>query len=39
MTAALERLPARAVVLLQAACHNPTGAICRRHNGGSCSHW
>ena len=26
MTAALERLPARAVVLLQAACHNPTGA-------------
>ena len=26
MTAALEHLPARAVVLLQAACHNPTGA-------------
>jgi len=26
MTAELERLPARAVVLLQAACHNPTGA-------------
>ena len=26
MTAALERLPARAVVLLHASCHNPTGA-------------
>jgi aspartate aminotransferase len=26
MTAALERLPPRAVVLLQASCHNPTGA-------------
>src|ERR1700730_4423861 len=26
MTAALERLPARAAVLLQAACHNPTRA-------------
>ncbi|HEY0768697.1 MAG TPA: aromatic amino acid transaminase, partial [Steroidobacteraceae bacterium] len=26
MTAALERLPSRAVVLLQASCHNPTGA-------------
>ncbi len=26
MTAALERLPAGAVVLLHAACHNPTGA-------------
>ena len=26
MTAALERLPARAVLLLHASCHNPTGA-------------
>jgi aspartate aminotransferase len=26
MTAALERLPARTVVLLHASCHNPTGA-------------
>ena len=26
MSAALERLPARAVVLLHASCHNPTGA-------------
>jgi len=26
MTAALERLPARAVALLHASCHNPTGA-------------
>ncbi len=26
MTAALERLPAGAVVLLHASCHNPTGA-------------
>jgi aspartate/tyrosine/aromatic aminotransferase len=26
MTAALEQLPARAIVLLHAACHNPTGA-------------
>jgi aspartate aminotransferase len=26
MSAALERLPPRAVVLLQASCHNPTGA-------------
>ena len=26
MTAALERLPPRAVVLLHASCHNPTGA-------------
>jgi aspartate aminotransferase len=26
MTAALERLPARAVVLLHGSCHNPTGA-------------
>jgi aspartate aminotransferase len=26
MTAALEKLPARAIVLLHASCHNPTGA-------------
>jgi len=39
MTAALERLPARAVVLLHASCHNPTGADLSPGNGVNCWRW